>query len=147
MRPILRIYTEMQLRPAGERHPTVSNRARFSKPVLGRRAGQDSVAELLARRDRTGRSAAAATIAAGVERAPSPAPRDRRLRCRYHGLQLRGPHSGGRPVIDPTSARVVLLDAGRVDFVIVLGRVGGVGAADQCCNDPGFHVRIGSEGS
>jgi hypothetical protein len=34
-----------------------------------------------------------------------------------------------------------------VDFVIVLGRVGGAGAADQCYNDPGFHVRIRSEGS
>jgi hypothetical protein len=44
-------------------------------------------------------------------------------------------------LINPTSARVVLLDAGRVDFVIVLGRVGGGGAADQCGNDPGFHVQ------
>ena len=33
-------------------------------------------------------------------------------------------------MIDPTSARVVLFDAGRVDFVVVLGRVGGAGAAD-----------------
>ena len=46
--------------------------ARFSKPALDRPAGQDSVGKLYAHRVRTGRSTAAAIIAAGVERAPSP---------------------------------------------------------------------------
>jgi hypothetical protein len=49
-------------------------RGQFSKPVLERSAGQDSVAEVSAHMVQTGRSTAAATIAPGVERAPSSVP-------------------------------------------------------------------------
>jgi hypothetical protein len=63
--------------PSQRRYPggvSYCSSSQFSKPVLDRPVGQDSVAELLAHTVRTGRSTAVATIAAGAAGSPLAAP-------------------------------------------------------------------------